>query len=254
MIRRIRREWRLGWTALALLTRLPVPRQPGFEPDWLPRSAVYFPLVGVVVGAAAAATFLLADLVLPTPLAPLLALAAGAAVTGALHEDGWADFFDALGAGGDRARMLEIMRDSRIGSYGALALIFLILGKLASLAALPPERVPAALVAAHALSRWTSVPLLWRLPYARPSGGMAEPLAARVSAGRLAAGTLIAAVITVAVLERQAAVPLAAAAVATAAGGWFCHRRLGGITGDCLGAVHQLVELTTLAALAAAVA
>jgi adenosylcobinamide-GDP ribazoletransferase len=247
---RLGREWHLFWTAVTLLTRLPAPRSIGFEEQWLPRSSSYFPLIGLIVGLVAAAVYLLAALIWPGALPALLALSAAAWLTGGLHEDGWADLFDALAAGRDRERMLAVMKDSRIGALGALALILLMGAKLAALVSLPPARVPAALLAAHVLSRWSSLPLLFGLPYARPEGGMGHALAGEVSAGRLAAGTGAALIVTL-VLGWQA-LPVAVVAVAvTLASGFFFRARLGGITGDCLGAANQLVELAVLLTLAA---
>jgi adenosylcobinamide-GDP ribazoletransferase len=245
------REVRLLGTALMLLTRLPLPGLAGFQEDWLPRSASWFPLVGALVGGIAAAVFFLASLLWSGPIPALLAVAAGAWVTGGLHEDGWADTFDGFAAGRTRERILAAMKDSRIGAAGALGLILLVAGKLSALALLPRTDIPAALVAAHVLSRWSSIPLMWGLSYARPEGGMAGPLAGRVSAGRLVAGTLLALLIAVPLL-RWAALPAGLSALAAVLlSGFFFRRRLGGITGDCLGAVNQFVELAVLLALSA---
>ncbi|MBV8203210.1 MAG: adenosylcobinamide-GDP ribazoletransferase [Acidobacteria bacterium] len=248
---RLVQEWRLFWTAVTLLTRLPAPRAVGFEESWLPGSAAYFPLVGLVVGLLAAAVYAIAALLWPAAVAALAAMAAAAWLTGGLHEDGWADLCDAAAASRDRERMLEVMKDSRIGAVGALALIFLVAGKLAALTALPAAKAAAALIAAHTASRWSSLPLLWRLPYARPAGGLARPLAGQVTARRMAAGSVAAALI-VALALRWAALPPAFAAVAAVAlAAWFFRARLGGVTGDCLGAANQLVELAVFLALAA---
>lgn len=246
-------EVRLFWTAVTLLTRLPAPRLNGFQDDWLARSAVWFPLVGLIVGGLAAGVHRLATFLWPEPVPALLALAAAAWLTGGLHEDGWADVFDGLAASrtGDPKRMLEAMKDSRIGSTGGLALVLLLLGKLGAIVLLPAPRVTAALVIAHVLSRWSHLPLLWKLPYARPEGGMARALAGRVSGRRVFFGTAVAVLIAAALLRWTALPPLILAVVATLAAGLFFRRRLGGITGDCLGATNQLVELGVLLALSA---
>ncbi len=247
-------EVRYFWTAIMLLTRLPVPRLKGFQEDWLARSAVYFPIVGLLVGLLAAAAHWGARFLWPEPVPAVLALAAAALVTGGLHEDGWADVFDALAASRDRKRMLEVMKDSRIGAAGALALLLLLLGKvsvLGTFSASSSGRAANALVAAHVLSRWSHLPLLWKLSYARAEGGLAGPLAGRVSGARVAAGTVLTVLITVTALYWAALPALAVALLATLAAGLFFRRRLGGITGDCLGAVNQLVELGVLLAVAA---
>lgn len=244
-------QGRLFWTAWTLLTRLPAPHLAGFQELWLARSVPYFPIVGLLVGLLAAAVYRLASLLWSGPLPAVLALATAAWVTGGLHEDGWADVFDGFAASREPERILEVFKDSRIGAAGALALAFLVLGKLAGLLALPPSEVPVSLMAAHVLSRWSSLPLLWRLTYARPEGGTAGPLAGRVTRSLLMAGTA-ASLLIVAVVLRAAALPaLAAAAASAVAAGLFFHRRLGGITGDCLGAANQLVELSVFLTLAA---
>lgn len=246
-------EIRYFWTAVMLLTRLPAPRLRGFQDGWLARSALYFPLVGLLVGLLAAAAHRLAYSLWEEPVPSVLAVAAAALVTGGLHEDGWSDVFDALAASRDPRRMLEVMKDSRIGAAGALALVLLLLGKVSALEAVPPSRTAAALVVAHVLSRWSHLPLLWKLPHARPEGGLAGPLAGRVSGTRLAIGTLFSAFTTVYVFPWSGAAvasALTVALVTTLAAGLFFRRRLGGITGDCLGAVNQLVELGVLLTLA----
>ena len=250
-------EVRYFWTAVMLLTRLPAPRLKGFQDGWLARSALYFPLVGLLVGLLAAAIHWLAYLLWPEPVPSVLAVAAAALVTGGLHEDGWADVFDAIAASTasrDPKRMLEVMKDSRIGAAGALALVLLLLGKVSALEAVPPSRTAAALVVAHVLSRWSHLPLLWKLPHARPEGGLAGPLAGRVSGARLAIGTLFSAFITLYSFPWSGSAVVSALTVAlvtTLAAGLFFRLRLGGITGDCLGAVNQLVELGVLLTLAA---
>jgi adenosylcobinamide-GDP ribazoletransferase len=250
MIERLRQEWRNLWTAVTLLTRLPAPRSIGFDKDWLAPAAMYFPLVGAVVGLAAAVAFRAAAAVCAPSVASLLAVALAAGLTGGLHEDGWADFFDGIAAGPDRERMLRAMKDSRIGAAGALALILLVSGKLVTLPALPAAELPGALVGAHVLSRWSSLPLLWRLPYARPEGGMAAALASRVSGSRVVVGTILAGLLVCAALGWAALPAAAGAAAAVLVATLMIRARLGGITGDCLGATNQLVELTVLLVLA----
>lgn len=244
-------EVRYFWTAVMLLTRLPAPRLKGFENDWLARSAVYFPVVGALVGLLAAAVHWGTCFLWPEPVPAVLAVAAAALVTGGLHEDGWADVFDALAASREPGHMLEVMKDSRIGAAGALALVLLLLGKVSVLGTFSAGRAAAALVAAHVLSRWSHLPLLWKLPHARPEGGLAGPLAGSVSGARVAIGTVLTVLIAAAALHRALLPALAVALVATLAAGLFFRRRLGGITGDCLGATNQLVEAAVLLILAA---
>jgi adenosylcobinamide-GDP ribazoletransferase len=234
--------------ALMLLTRLPVGRLAEPAPD-LHAARWAFPLVGIPVGAVAAAILAVAHMIGMSALAAaLLALAVGALLTGALHLDGLADFADGIGGGRDRAHCLDIMRDSRIGSYGVIALI-LALGLAATgLADVPPEAALAALLFAATGSRLAMLVVLDRLPPAREDGlGRSASGAAQGTwfPGALAVGVL-AAWIGPASLPALAA--MAAAASATA---WLAQRRIGGQTGDVLGATQVASEVTCILALSA---
>ena len=134
------------------------------------KAAAFFPLVGVIVGGAAALVFLALQKILPLSAAVLCAVSFGAFLTNAFHEDGLADSFDGFGGGWTKDRTLEIMRDSRIGTYGTLALIFLIFGKVMFLSQLPPGQVWRWLIVGHTAARWTTLPLCVWLPYARAEG------------------------------------------------------------------------------------
>jgi adenosylcobinamide-GDP ribazoletransferase len=178
-----------------------------------------------------------------------LALGAGVLVTGGLHEDGLADTADGLGGSATAERALEIMRDSRIGTYAGLALIFSVGLRWAALAGLSPADGAVALVVAHGLSRAAIPPVLLAAPYAR-SAGLAAGLAGAVKGRDVAVATLLA--LAIAALSGPAC-GLVALAAATAAAGITLAvllRRLGGYTGDGLGAVQQAAEVAVLATLA----
>ena len=173
-------QLRLFFIALQFFTRLPIPRWVGFESGWLHNASRYFPAVGIVVGAVAAGTYALAAFVLPQVVAVLLSTIVGIYLTGAFHEDGFADTCDGLGGGMTRQRVLEIMSDSRIGAYGAIGIGLILALKCVTLACLPPQRVAAALLVGHPLSRLAATGLIWRLEYAK-SEGKAKPLAQKMS-------------------------------------------------------------------------
>ena len=237
-------------TALVFLTRVPVPWTiPGFEAR-LPRCTPWFPVIGALVGAAGAAAWWGGYTLWGAWPAAIAAVAATVLVTGAFHEDGLADTFDGLGGSPDRERALAIMQDSRLGTYGALALVLVLLGRIAALAGLGPP-APAALVGAHALARGAILPLIRWLPYARSEGGTGKPFAGGIGNRGLAAAAIFTAGVTL--LLWGAAAPVAwlfAAAMVALLAAWF-RRRLAGITGDTLGAVAQLVEVTALLVLLA---
>ena len=230
--------------AFAFLTRLPVWRGPLRDVD-LGRSVSFFPLVGLVLGLALTGLgAALSGGVAPTLVAVLLA-ALLAGLTAGLHLDGLADVFDGLAGGrGDRARTLEIMRDSRIGAQGAAALTLLLIAKVAALSQVVERRDLLALLAFPTVARWLAALLIVVFPYARPEGlGRAfSGEAGRVQAG-LATG--IAAVV-VAVLGPSFILPALGTAAAVLGFAFWLHRRLGGMTGDVYGAAIELGEVVML--------
>lgn len=228
-------------TALAFLTRLPVP--PPSEPS-LNRAAPFFPLVGLFVGAVAAATRYGADQILPPLPSTLLAMTAAILITGALHEDGLADVADALGAHTTRERRLEILKDPRVGAFGALALVLVTALIATSLAALETEEAVKALIVAHVLARTAILPVSRALPPAKPGGA-----GALLRAGTVA--TLIAVAIGAAITIVLAPIALAAAVIAAVITGFTLRRTLGGITGDGYGATAKLTELSVCLTLCA---
>ncbi|MET0266492.1 MAG: adenosylcobinamide-GDP ribazoletransferase [Duganella sp.] len=242
-------QLRLFFTALQFFTRLPIPRWVGFDPSWLNQASRYFPLVGLVVALIASAVYVVGFKLFPPAIAAILSTAAGIYITGAFHEDGFADTCDGLGGGATRERVLEIMKDSRIGAYGAIGIGCLLLLKCAALTMLPPLGVIAALLFAHPLSRLMATALIWRLDYARAEG-KAKPLAQKMSAMEFAIAALTAcapALLLIWLNWLSWTMFVSGVAFALAATFWLARkflRRLGGYTGDCLGAVQQVTEVT----------
>ena len=163
----IRRELATFFAALGYFTRLPVPGWVGYSPDGLARAARYLPAIGLLVGGVGALVFWLAGQVWVQPVAVVLSMIATIALTGAFHEDGLGDTADGLGGGWDKAKILAIMKDSRVGSYGVIAIVLALLGKFALLSTLPAGQVVAALIAGHAVSRFCAVSLMATMDYAR---------------------------------------------------------------------------------------
>ena len=237
-------KWRRDvWLALGFFTRLPVKSVTGN----LGEAAAAFPFAGLVVGLIGALVYFVAmEIGLSGLLAALLAVAATGIVTGALHEDGWADVCDALGARGGVAERLETLRDSRLGSYGGLALIFGTSIKVAAIANLgAPELVAGALVAAHTLSRGVLPLIMARMTLARSTGLAAG--AGRPTQSAANWSLVIALLISViAVAPVAALVALLAALAATWLVGKLAQKKFGGYTGDVLGAVEQVAEMAIL--------
>ena len=239
--------------AVQFLTRLPVPHRLATTEEQLGQAAAFFPLVGTIVGGGAAMTFALAQRILPLSVAVFLALGFAAFITSAFHEDGLADTFDGLGGGWTKDRALEIMRDSRIGTYGSLALIFLVLGKYTFLTALAPRQIWRWLIVAHTASRWTVLPLCMWLPYARPEG-QGKLVARQINSVALLLGSVTFLLVLLLLPWRSAIVTLAVTMLIVLISGLYFKQRLDGITGDCLGAANQITEVSLyLAALLLAV-
>jgi len=249
-------QLRLFLVALQFYSRLPVTGRLAhwmdYDPARLAPATRYFPLVGLVVASLTAIVYAGCGLLLPHPVALMLAMAAGLMLTGAFHEDGLADYCDAMGGHHERARLLEIMHDSRIGTYGAAGLVMMLVGRFQTLAAIDPSWIGVLLVSSATMSRGCSVAIMITLPYARHDGvAIAKPIAQNLSLedAAVAIALAIAPVALAALWTGEIAVYAAAAAGAIAITAWMRRRirlRLGGYTGDCLGAVQQLAELAFL--------
>jgi adenosylcobinamide-GDP ribazoletransferase len=244
--------WEDFRTSVAFLTRLPIGTQGDSHAGALARASRTFPLAGLVVGAIAGAAYWIAiDLGLTALISATLAVAAGIVATGALHEDGLADFADGLGVRGDRQAKLAAMRDSRIGVFGMLALALGLLLRILALGALAqPAQVFAALLAVHAGARAL-------LPWVMHHEGLARQDGFAVTAGRPSRATAIAALILGGLLL-LVALGLAGALAAALGAALalllvpLARRQLGGVTGDVLGAIEQLAEIFILLAVVAA--
>lgn len=237
-------ELRLLLMAVQYFTRVPMPAWVGHSADQLGSTPRYFPAVGALIGAVGALVLWLTSLVLPGPLPVILSTALTIFMTGAFHEDGLADTFDGLGGGATRERALEIMKDSRLGTFGTAALVLTLLIKIAALSALPVTFAIIVLIAGHAFSRACAVTLIFAgtlvsNPELSRSRAVAQPMRRGELAFAIAIGIaplywcgvhaiagFVCSLVVLYVLAR-----------------WFM-RRLGGFTGDTLGATQQLTEIT----------
>lgn len=249
------KQWRSFLLAVGFFTRIPVPHFPDFQEQELNHAARYFPLVGIIVGLAGATVHVLAQQIFPSEIAVLLSMAATIYLTGAFHEDGLADSADGLGGGWKSEQILTIMQDSRLGTYGAIALFLMLFGKFQLLNALPVQFVAYAIIIAHAASRLCAVYLMTTSHYVKASG-KAKPLATKIQV----ADTLMATVFgllpmillfcffSTAEVGIGNAVTFVLCMVLPACVLWFWWRQkiqrwIGGYTGDCLGAMQQITEL-----------
>jgi adenosylcobinamide-GDP ribazoletransferase len=260
----MQRQIVLFLVATQFLTRLPTPVWESFQPSWLSQSARYFPLVGVLVGGINVGTWWLLGHWLPPAVTVGLMLAVSLLVTGAFHEDGFADTCDGFGGGTTQDRVLAIMKDSRIGAYGAIALCVMLGLKWATYVAIPAAAFPVVVIGAHMFSRWCACGLIWRLRYVRgDEDAKARPLADSIGGRDLALSGALGALavapcafagrlIPNAVFPALAAA-VGASAITTVVVALYFRKRIGGYTGDCLGAVQQLAELAFLLAALAVV-
>lgn len=261
--RRVKHETRLVFVAVQFLTRLPVPAAAlqGFQSEWLSTCVRYFPLVGALVGLWGAAVLWAAMLWWPPMVAALLSVAATVWLTGAFHEDGLADTFDALGGHVSRERALAIMKDSRIGTYGAVATVTGLGLRVVLTASMADGHLPfamLALVCAHAWGRAAAVAVMSWTDYAGDAEhAKAKPLALAVSHTHLAVALAFALALLWSLAQLPAglgfgrwwAVPVVVWGVVLGMVRWL-RARLGGYTGDTLGATEQITEMAVLLVLA----
>ena len=233
-------------TAIQFLT---VFRIPG-EPEAPGRAAVWFPLVGAALGAVGAGVYILAARLLPASLASLACVGFWAASTGVLHEDGLADVADALRAGRTRERMLEILKDSRIGAFGAVALLLSVLARWQALQYFSGPSIVTACIAAQAVPRAAMVGLAWA---SRPAGdGLGYSLASTLGTAGAALALLQGAIAAFVCGWRAGAVIVLGSFVIVRLAREYFYRRIGGVNGDCLGATEQVLEIFILGLFACA--
>lgn len=246
--------WREALTPPALafqfLTAVPLPLAVPAQSHHLGRALALFPLVGAALGLALAGLDRMLRLALPISVATVLLLLAITLLTGGLHLDGLMDTCDGLFGGRTAERRLEIMRDSRVGSFGVLGGALQLLLKYVTLVALPAEMRGPSLVGALLAARWAMAGAIWGFPYARPRG-LGASFKAGVSLPGVAGATILALAGMWLALGWLGLALLVLAAGVTLAAGLFITRRLGGLTGDGYGAIGEIVESALLIALVA---
>jgi adenosylcobinamide-GDP ribazoletransferase len=240
----MRREVQLLLCAVQFLTRIPVPSLPGFEVDWITRSAKYFPLVGQLVGGLCGAALLLSAQLWAGWVPVVIAVTIGVLLTGAFHEDGLADTADGLGGGRDREHRLTIMKDSRVGTYGVLALVCCLAIKIAVLTNVSVWMAAVLLLAAHGTGRAAAVVVMHILPY---SGDLEAAKIKPVPIGVTRAECILAVIISlwplVFLTFGQAAWGILCGALAALMMAYAAKRLIQGHTGDVLGATEQVFEI-----------
>lgn len=241
----MRKQFDLFRTALMFYTRIPVGNIKGYESSMLSQSTRFFPVIGLLVGALSAGVFWLFMQVLPVNVAVLLSMAFSVYLTGAFHEDGFADFCDGFGGGYTKEKVLTIMKDSRIGTYGSVGLLFMLGTKYFSLTALAPEPIMLSLIAGNTISRLMPVVLLYTSHYVREDlASKAKPIGMRDTVGAFLFALATGAIPFLWLSVEVAIVVVVALAIVFLIFRAYIHRKLGGYTGDVLGALQQLSEVT----------
>jgi len=255
------KQWCLFATAIMFMTRIPVGNAASGKPEDLAASTQYFPLVGIVIGAAAGLVYWISVTLWANSVAVVLAMLVAVLLTGGFHEDGLADVADSAGAW-TAEKKLEIMRDSRIGTYGALALILCFMLGIAALIDVSNTTVEqehtigfilTTLILAHVLGRWSSLVLIDTTAYARDDATnkvFVESIGQRhIMIGNTT--TLFVVIACHVVLSYAVIVAvLASAACIFLSRRWYI-KKVNGITGDCLGATNKLVETSVYLSVAA---
>ncbi len=238
------KEIKLFFTALMFITRIPVPKWVGYSEKNLNKCNRYFPLVGIIVGSLGGLVYWLASYVFPENISIVLSMISTVLLTGGFHEDGFADVCDGFGGGWNKEKILHIMKDSRVGAYGMIGMILLLMLKFFALSALPIAFVIPALIAGHSISRTLAVSTMYNLPYVREDElSKSKPVTKNLHISDL----LIAIVLGLSsfLIFRNwtvflTVVPLLIAKV------WldkYFKKWIGGYVGDCLGTIQQVTEV-----------
>lgn len=239
----MKKELQVFLTAIIFYTRLPVPHWIDHGEELLNKATRYFPLIGWIVGAFTAAIFYGCLYVFPSSIALLFSITSGILLTGAFHEDGFADFCDAFGGGWTKERILTIMKDSRIGVFGAVGLLLILLFKFFSLSALPAFLIVKILLLAHVVSRFSATLFIFTSQYVRENDdSKAKPVGKKLALKDFLVASVFGLLPFLLFPWRYLLLLLPMAICFW----WFrryLHKWIGGYTGDCLGAIQQVQEV-----------
>lgn len=251
LLQQCQQQYYLLLLALSFFTRVPVNLPDVVKPEMLHKASRYFAVIGLFIGVVTALILILLSSFLPISLAILISMACSLLLTGAFHEDGWADVWDGFGGGWTVEQKLNIMKDSRLGTYGAAGLFFILMIKYQSLVLLssynenPVIALSLALVLAHTLSRAVSTSLIFSMSYvSEDAQSKVKPLAQHLSLNGLLILLITGAAVLFILLPLWHCLIMIVClwVIRLLLIFWF-NRQLGGFTGDCLGAAQQLLEV-----------
>lgn len=239
-----KKEVKIFLTCLMFYTRIRVPNWVDHSEEYLNKSTKYFPLIGWIVGGFSALIFYAAQFVLPVSIAIILSMIASILLTGAFHEDGFADVCDGFGGGWTKEKILEIMKDSRIGVYGTAGLILILLLKFFLLYSINITILPFVMILAHTLSRFAAVTVIYTHEYSRDDElSKIKPLAKKMGTKEL----IVAAICTIPPFVFSGSLIFLLLIIPVFFSKWYLAKYftkwIGGYTGDCLGATQQITEI-----------
>jgi adenosylcobinamide-GDP ribazoletransferase len=244
----VKHQLNLFFLALGFFSRIPMPAWIDYSPENLNRASRYFTLVGWLLGGLVALVFLAVDTLFSNSISLWLAMVFSLLLTGAFHEDGLADTADGFGGAFAREKKISIMKDSRIGTYGAAALVMVLLGKYLLL--IENTQIAIAIFIAYALSRTVAASLVFDMRYvADDDGSKSKPLANNQSKTDLIILLATCLPLFFLLYWQKAALIIATLLIVRYAAKFYFQKQIGGYTGDCLGAVQQISELVIYAVL-----
>lgn len=237
-------ELKIFFTAVMFYTRIPVPASTGYSPENLNKATRYFPLIGYIVGGAGALAFMAAHTLFSVSISVIFLLIVQILVTGAFHEDALSDFCDGFGGGYTKEKILAIMKDSRIGTYGAVALLMLLLSKFVLISSFDVEKIPLIIISAHVISRLNPVFLIFLSNYvADVDKSKSKPVGQKASVSTLVIAVIIGIIPLFFVSLIQFAAIVLIEFLILLYLRYYIHRHIGGYTGDVLGALQQFSEI-----------
>lgn len=238
-----RKEVDVFFAAVMFYTRIPCPKWVNYDPDYLNQATKYFPLIGWIVGGISAVVFGLSNMILPLSVSVILALIAGVLTTGAFHEDGFADACDGFGGGWTAERILEIMKDSRVGVYGSFGLLLLFFSKYLIIVELPTTLLPFFFWSIHAVSRFAVVTVIFTHEYVRlDEKSKAKPIAKQKPTKQALLVAAIFGLLPFLFLPVQYVFLIMPILLVSSYLAYYFKKWIGGYTGDCLGATQQIAE------------
>lgn len=239
--------------AFKFLTIIPLPYRGGDSAEEIGRSVIYFPVVGLVIGLVLAGLNWLLSLILPTAIVNGLLLVALVAISGALHLDGFADTCDGIAGHKPAEERWQVMHDSRVGAFGIVGIVLLLLVKYVAMNSIPVTLFNAILIVMPVISRWTMVYVIFAYPYARPDG-LGKEVRRAVNRRRFAAATIITRVLVIAVFWLAGVDYFYLAGLTLMIGIWviiiitagYFKHMFSGLTGDTYGAINETAEVSAL--------